>query len=179
LNDMTLSETFYRNPVGIQPHPAELGQRPEASLAWASVTASAKRRQRRCRTMLLSPEIAVVGVLVFSPSGDRGGVSYWPDTATPAGVLGTWWASTGVPQEQERSVVSAREIGSTVVPTLKRPGPRSRATDRRERMDVVQLAVPPDERHEAGGTDRQKSECPHSTENHAAERLPHGPRGAN
>ncbi len=176
---MTLPETSRWNPVGNQSHSAESGQQPKASLAWASATATAKRRQRRCRTMLLSPEIAVVGVLVFSPSGDHGGASYWPDVPTPAGVLGTWWAPTGVPQEQERSVVSARTFGSTVVPKPKRPGPRSRVADLRERTNAAQLAVSWGEPNESRETDRQESECLHSTEIQVAEHLLHGLRGAN
>src|SRR4030042_3430524 len=101
---MMLPETSLWNLVGSQSHSIELGQQAKASLAWASVKATAKRRQRRCRTMLLSPEISVAGVLVLSCSGDRGDASQWPDAIGPAGVVGTWGASTGGPQEQERTV---------------------------------------------------------------------------
>lgn len=76
---MTLTETFYRNPVGTKSHSVESGQQPKASLAWGHASAlhlwctfPAKRRQRRCRTMQLSPEIAVVGDHVLNPSGVRG-----------------------------------------------------------------------------------------------------------
>lgn len=179
MDNMTFPETSRWNPVGNQSHPVEPGQQPEASLAWSSATAAAKRRQRRCRTMLLSPEISVAGVLVLSCSGDRGGASQWPDATAPAGVAGTWGASTGVPQEQERPAVSASGIGSSVVPNPKRPGPRLRAADRRERTDAAQLAVPPDEHHESGGTGWQESECLHSTEIRADARRPSGPQGAN
>jgi len=175
---MMFPETFHRNLVGIQSHPAESGQQPEASLAWSVREAAAKRRQRRCRTMLLSPEIAVVGVLVFSPSGDRGSASQWPDATAPAGVLGTWWASTEVPQEQERLAISASKFGFWVVPNPKRPGPWSRAADRRERTYAVQLAVLPGEPNELGEMGWQGSECLHSTE-HRAAASPRGPRGAN
>ena len=171
-------ETSRWNPVGNPSRSVESGQQPKASLAWASVTATAKRRQRRCRTMRLSPEISVVGVLVFSESGDRGGASRWPDALAPAGVAGTWGASTGVPQEQERPVFSARPIGSEVVPNPKRPGPRLRAVDRRERTDAAQLAVSRDEPNESRERGRQESECLHSTENHGT-RESRGPRGAN
>ena len=175
---MTFPETSRWNPVGIQSHSVESGQRPKASLAWASATATAKRRQRRCRTMLLSPEISVVGVLVLSDSGDRGGASQWPDASAPAGVAGTWGASTGVPQEQESPALSASPFGSTVVPNPKRPGPRLRAVDRRERIDAAQLAVSRDEPNESREMERQESECLHSTEIHSA-CEPRGPRGAN
>ncbi len=175
---MTFPETSRWNPVGNQPHSVEFGQQPKASLAWASATATAKRRQRRCRTMLLSPEISVVGVLVFSHSGDRGGASKWPDALAPAGVAGTWGASTGVPQEQERPALSARQFGLAVVPNQKRPGPRLRAVDRRERNDAAQLAVSRDEPNESREMERQESECLHSTEIHAAH-VSCGPRGAN
>ncbi len=176
---MMLPETSRWNLVGIQSHSIEPGQQSKASLAWASVMATAKRRQRWCRIMLLSPEISVAGVLAFSCGGDRGDASKWPDAIGPAGVAGTWWAPTGVPQEQERPVVSARAIGLWVVPNPKRPGPRLRAADRRERTDAVQLAVPPGELNEAGGTDGQESECLHSTEILAAYCTRRGPRGAN
>jgi len=171
-------ETSRWNPVGNQPHSVEFGQQPKASLAWASVTATAKRRQRRCRTMLLSPEISVVGVLAFSCSGDRGGASRWPDAFAPAGVAGPWGASTGVPQEQERPALSARKFGWAVVPNKKRPGPRLRAVDRRERNDAAQLAVSRGEPNESRETERQESECLHSTEICAAH-VSCGPWGAN
>src|SRR5438128_2603774 len=38
-------KTFHWSLVGNQSHPVELGQRPEASLAWGSAMATAKRRQ--------------------------------------------------------------------------------------------------------------------------------------
>ena len=175
---MTFPETSRWNPVGNQPHSVESGQQPKASLAWASAMATAKRRQRRCRTMLWSPEISVVGVLVFSRSGDRGGASQWPDAIAPAGVAGTWGASTGVPQEQERPAISARQDGSGFVPSNKRPGPRLRAADRRERIDAAQLAVLRGEPNEPREMEWQESECLHSTEIHAAD-ASCGPRGAN
>jgi hypothetical protein len=176
---MMLPETSRWNLVGTQSHSIEPGQRSKASLAWASVKATAKRRQRRCRTMLLSPEISVAGVLVLSCSGDRGDASQWPDAIGPAGVVGTWRASTGVPQEQERPVVSAKKLGSSVVPNPKRPGPRLRAANRRERNHAAQLAVPPGEPNEAGGMDEQESECLHNTEIRVADCPRRGPRGAN
>lgn len=175
---MTLPETSRWNPVGNQSHSVKSGQQPKASLAWAPAMATAKRRQRRCRTMLLSPEISVVGVLVFSSSGDHGGASKWPDASAPAGVAGTWGASIGVPQELERPALSARSFGSAVVPN-KRPGPRLRAVDRRERIDAAQLAVSRDEPNEPRETERQESECLHSTEIRVGPWVSHGPRGAN
>ena len=178
MGNMMFPETSRWNPVGNQSRSVESGQQPKASLAWASVTATAKRRQRRCRTMLLGPEISVAGVLVFSGGGDRGDASKWPDAIAPAGVAGTWWASTGVPQEQERPALSARPFGSSVVPNPKRPGPRLRAVDRRERTDAAQLAVSRDEPNKSREMERQESECLHSTEIHAAHES-RGPRGAN
>jgi hypothetical protein len=182
---MTLPETFRWNPVGNQSHSVESGQQPKASLAWGHASAlhlrcilPAKRRQRRCRTMLLGPEISVVGVLVFSRSGDHGDASKWPDAIAPAGVAGTWWAPTGVPQELERPALSARQVGSAVVPNNKRPGPRLRAADRWERIDAAQLAVSRGEPNEPRETERQGSECLHSTEIHEAATR-RGPRGAN
>jgi hypothetical protein len=177
--NMTLTETSRRNLVGNQSHSAESGQRPKASLAWSSATAAAKRRQRRCRTMLLSPEITVVGVLAFSHTGDRGEASKWPDAFAPAGVAGAWCTSTEVPQEQERPALSARRFGSQVAPKTKRPGPRLGAAGRRERNDAAQLAVSLSEPNKLGEKERQESECLHSTEIHWAATLADGPRGAN
>ena len=180
MDNMKFPETSRWNPVGIESHSVESGEQPEASLASSVVRPIAKRRQRRCRTMLLSPEISVVGALVFSCRGGRVAVSNWPETIDPAGVAGTWWASIGVPQEQERPAVSASEVGTSVVPNPKRPGPRLCVADRWERRtDAAQLAVPPGEHHEPGGMDRQESECLHSTEIRAAESPATGPRGAN
>lgn len=178
MDNMTFPETSRWNLGGSQSLSAESGQQPKASLAWASVTATAKRRQRRCRTMLLSPEISVAGVLSLSCDGDRGGASKWPDAYAPAGVAGTWGASTEVPQEQERPALSARPFGSAVVPNPKRPGPRLRAVDRRERIDAAQLAVLRGEPNEPREMERQESECLNSTEIHAAPGR-RGPRGAN
>jgi hypothetical protein len=175
---MTFPETFYRNPVGNQSHSVESGQQPEASLAWSVARPPAKRRQRRCRIMLLSPEISFVGVLVLSYTGDRGDASQRLGVIAPAGVAGTWWASIGVPQEQERPVFSARQFGLAVVPNRKRPGPWLRVVDQRERIDTAQLAVSRDELNESGEMEWQESECLHSTEIRRT-CVFCGPRGAN
>ena len=182
---MMSPETSHWNPVGNQSRSVESGQQPEASLAWGHASAlhlacifPAKRRQRRCRAMLLSPEITVVGVLVLNPSGDRGNASLWPDAIAPSGVAGTWRASTRVPQELERPAFSASPFGSSVVPNMKRPGPRSCAVDRWERSDAARLAVLRSEPHELRQTERQESECLHSTEIRAG-LVSAGPRGAN
>lgn len=106
---MKLPETFHRNLVGRQSHSVEPGQQPEASLASSIARSETKRRQRRCSTMLLSPEICVAEVLTFSGVSDRGVASQWPDVNASAGVAGAWWASTVVPQEQERLAASARD----------------------------------------------------------------------
>ena len=161
-------ETSRRNPVGIQSHPVESGQQPEASLASSVMRPVAKRRQRRCRAMPLSPEISVAGAHAVSCSGGRAVASYWPDADGPAGVAGTWRAPTGVPQEQERPAFpreTNRLLGGA---EPKRPGPRLRAVDRWERTNAAQLAVPPSEPNERGGKDWQGSECLHSTETRLA-----------
>jgi hypothetical protein len=64
------------------------------------------------------------------------------------------------------------------VPNTKRPGPRLRAVDHRERIDAAQLAVLRDEPNEFREMERQESECLNSTEIHAAPGR-RGPRGAN
>jgi hypothetical protein len=64
------------------------------------------------------------------------------------------------------------------VPNPKRPGPRLRAVNCRERIDAAQLAVSRDEPNESCEMERQESECLHSTEIHAAHES-RGLRGAN
>ena len=184
---MTSPETSHRNRVGVESHPVEPGQQPEASLAWSVVRPAAKRRQRRCRTMLLSPENAVVGVLAVSTGGDRGRASQWPDATAPAGVVGTWWTSTGVPQEQERPVTFRewKRLWGGAAP--KRPGPRLCSVDRREsglivagtaQTDAGRLVVRTDETNESARKKCQESECLHSTAIHSGDSRS-GPRGAN
>lgn len=174
-----MSETSHLNPMGSQSHPVESGQQPEASLAWVVRRPTAKRRQRWCLTMSLSPEISIAGVRAFSHAKDRGVASQWPDANGPAGVARTWGASTGVLQEQERSDVSTGRIGLGVVPNQKRPGHRLRTAGRMEQTDAVQPVVSPNETNEFGEMDVQKSECLHSTEIRSAVCRPSGPRGAN
>ena len=173
MDSRELPETFRWNPAGIQSCPLEPGQQAEASLAWASVTASAKRRQRRCRTMLLCPEISFVVVLAVSCTGDRAVASQWLDVNGTAGVAGTWWASTGVPQEQERPVTLREKKRLMGRAAHKQPGPRFRPVDRREsgpgpagksRTHAGHLAVPAGETNEFAGMEGQESECLHSTE---------------
>jgi hypothetical protein len=169
---MTFPETSRWNPAGIQSCPLKPGQQAEASLAWSSVTAPAKRRQRRCRTMLLSPEISVADVLVLSWTGDRTVASKWPDVNGSAGVAGSWGAPTGVLQEQERPVTFRVNEAALGGAAHKQPGPRLRPVDRRESGPGPvgdtnirrQLAVPADETNEFVGTGWQESECLHSTE---------------
>ena len=139
MENMTFPETFRWNPVGNQSHSVESGQQPKASLAWGHASAlhrwcilPAKRRQRRCRTMLLSPEISVADVLVLSGTGDRTVASKWPDVNGSAGVAGTWGAPTGVLQEQERLVTFRVNDAALGGAAPKPPGPRSRPVDRRE-----------------------------------------------
>lgn len=173
-------ETFRRNPVGSQSHPAESGQQPEASLAWSVARLAAKRRQRRCRAMLWSPEISVAGAHAVSCSGGRAEALYGPDADGPAGVAGTWRAPTGVPQEQERPAFLREKTRLLGGAGPKRPGPRLGVADRRERTDAARLAVPPSEPHERGGRGRQGSECLHSTATCRAAVGPSGgTRGAN
>ncbi len=173
MDSRELPETSRWNPAGIQSCPLEPGQQAEASLAWASVTASAKRRQRRCRTMLLSPENSVVVALVVSCTGGRAVASQWPDAHRAAGVAGTWGASTGVLQEQERPVTLRELLRLQGGAAHKQPGPRFCPVDRREsgpglagksQIHAGQLAVPTDETNEFAGMDWQESECLNSTE---------------
>jgi hypothetical protein len=160
---MKFPETSHWNPVGIQSHPAESGQQPEASLACLVARPGTKRRQRWCRAMLLSPEIAVAGAHVVSHSGGRADVSHWPETIGPAGVGDHGGHQTGFPRNRRGLSVSTSGIGSKVVPNPKPPGPRLRAADRRERTDAAQLVVPPSVHNKRSGMNWQESECLHST----------------
>ena len=157
-------ETSCWDPVGWKSHPVEPGQRPEASLAWSSVTAAAKRRQRRCRAMLSSPEISVAGAHVVSWNAGRAAASQRPDACGPAGVAGTWRASTGVPQVHERlwSLRPKRRLRwhrtQSPWPPVVHGGPAGA-------NHAVQRTVSPCELNERGETDDQASECLHSTAN--------------
>ena len=51
--------------------PAELGQQPEASLAWRGVTLTAKRRQRVPMPCDRAPKYSLAGALVVDTSGGR------------------------------------------------------------------------------------------------------------
>jgi hypothetical protein len=163
MDNMMFPETSRWNPAGIQSRPAESGQQPEASLAWSAARPGAKRRQRRCRAMVLSPEISLAGAHAVSRSGGRAEVLYWPETSGPAGVGEHGGHRPGFPRNRRGLPVSVRRIGSGVVPNPEPPGPRSRAADRRERTDAAQLTVSSSESKKRGETDWQESECLHST----------------
>ena len=169
---MMFPETSRWNPAGIQSRPVESGQQPEASLAWSVARPGTKRRQRRCRAMVLSPEISFAGAHAVSRSGGRAAVSHRPETSGPAGVGEHGGHRPGFPRNRRGLSVSVRRIGFRVVPKPEPPGPRSRAADRWERTDAAQLAVPPGDSKEHGGTDWQESECLHSTATRAT-----GPTG--
>jgi hypothetical protein len=172
-------ETFCRNPAGRQSRPVESGQQPEASLASASATAWAKRRQRRRCALLLSLETSLVGAHAVSRCGGRAEASLWPDALGPAGVEEQGGRRRGFPRNTRDLSFSAGKPGLEVVPAPKRPGPRLRVADRRERTDAAHSAVPLREPNKQGGTNGQGSECPHSTE-HRVPALPcRGPRRAN
>jgi hypothetical protein len=179
--------------VGWESHPVELGQRPEASLAWSSVTAATKRRQQRCRAMLLNPEIAVAGALVVSLSAGRAVASQGPDADGPAGVAGTWRAPTGVPQVHER-LWSLRPVNRLRWHRTRSPWPPVSHGGPAGAKHAVQRTVSLRELNERCETEDQASECLHSTANRtgsgsrrqrgsghgsATASGPLGPRGVN
>jgi hypothetical protein len=172
MDNRMFPETSRWNPAGNQSRPVESGQQPEASLAWSVARPGTKRRQRRCRAMVLSPEISLAGAHAVSRCGGRADVLHWPETIGPAGVGEHGGHRKGFPRNRRGLSVSESRIGSAVVPNPKPPGPWLRAADRRERTDAAQLPVPPRESNERGGTDWQESECLHSTATCAT-----GPRG--
>jgi hypothetical protein len=166
MEDRKNPETFCRDPVGRESHPVELGQQPEASLAWTSAMAATKRRQRGCRAMLLNPEIAIAGAHVVSPSGGRVAASKWPDAADPAGVAGTWRAPNGVPQVHER-LWSLRLWNRFRWHRTQSPWPPIAHGGSEGTKHAVQQTVLPSELNELGEMDDQASECPNSTANRA------------
>lgn len=169
MEDWKNPETSCRDPVGRESHPVELGQQPEASLAWSSATAATKRRQRRCCAMLLSPEIAVAGAPVVSPSVGRAAASQWPDAVGPAGVAGTWRAPIGVPQVHER-LWSLRPSSRLRWHRTKSPWPPVGRGGPAGANHAVQRTVSPCELNERGETEGQASECLHSTANRTSSR---------
>lgn len=164
MEDRKNPETSCRDPVGWKSHPVELGQQPEASLAWSLVITVTKRRQRRCRAMLLNPESAVAGAHVVSPSGGRVAASKWPDADGPAGVAGTWRASIGVSQVHE-SLWSLRPWNRFRWHRTPSPWPTIAHSGSVGAKHAVRRTVSPCELNEQGETDDQYSECPHSTAN--------------
>ena len=80
------SETFRWNPVGNQSHPGELGQQPEASLAWGPAMVTAKRRQRVPRPCYrASKDNMFVGALVVLAAGAASACLNWPGTSVLPG----------------------------------------------------------------------------------------------
>ena len=171
MEDWKNPETSCRDPVGRESHPVELGQQPEASLAWPLAMAATKRRQRGRRAMLLNPEIAVAGARVVSPSEGRAAASQWPDADGPAGVAGTWRAPTGVPQVHEK-LWSLRPWNRFRWHRTRSPWPPIAHSGSAGAKHAVQRTVSPCELNERGETDGQASECLHSTANRAS--WPHG-----
>lgn len=173
MEDWKNPETSCRDPVGWESHPVELGQQPEASLAWSSATAATKRRQRRYRAMLLNPEIAVAGAPVVSPSVGRAAAPQWPDADGPAGVAGTWRVPTGVRQVHER-LWSLRSWSRLRWHRTQSPWPPVRHSGSAGAKHAMQRTVSPRELNERGETDDQASECLHSTANRAGSRRRRG-----
>ena len=66
--------------------PAELGQQPEASLAWGGVTLTAKRRQRVPMPCDRAPKYFLAGASVVDTSGGRADTPQWPGVFGPTGV---------------------------------------------------------------------------------------------
>ena len=164
MEDWKNPETSRRDLVGRKSHPVELGQQPEASLAWSSKMPVTKRRQRRCRAMLLNPEIAVAGALVVSPSGGRVVASKGPDADGPTGVAGTWRTSTGVPQVHE-SLWSLRPWNRFRCHRTPRPWSPITHSGSAGAKHAVQRTVSLGELNEHDERDDQYSECLHSTAN--------------
>ena len=63
------SETFRRNPVGNQSHPAKSSPQPEASLASCPAMARAKRRQPASRPCDGAPRVLPAGAFVLDTTG--------------------------------------------------------------------------------------------------------------
>jgi len=80
-------------PSGVAPRPAKVGHQPEASLAWAPVTATAKRRQRARRPWDWASKYAAVAgadALVYA-EGNTGepksrGRPEWPGSWSRRGL---------------------------------------------------------------------------------------------
>ena len=141
------AETSRWNTAGNQPRPAELGQRPEASLAWCSGDRHCEAWTASERAVRLSPEIDIIaGADVVHLTEGRVAAPQWPGACDPAGVeeQGTL---TGVPQEPGRP---SRLLGKSR-PEV--PGDQLQALDRRARRPRERNAgaagIPPREGNEA------------------------------
>ena len=81
------AETFRRDPAGNQPRPAELGQQPEASLAWCRGDPGCEAETASERAVPLSPEISLIaGADVLFATEGRAAAPQRPGACGPAGV---------------------------------------------------------------------------------------------
>ncbi len=115
-------ETFCRNPAGNQSRPVELGQQPEASLAWWRVTSTAKRRQPDRTLCDRAPKSSLVGSpRRCSMRGPRQATNSWPtQPAWSRRGQRTWRMITRGPRELGRPCRLHRKAGWR--PGLPTPG---------------------------------------------------------
>src|SRR3954470_19105977 len=79
----TNSETFRRNPAGIQSRLAEPGQQPGASLAWGGVTLTAKRSGEIKRRAIEPRNLVASSPRLGQPRGPRRASHNWTHRACP------------------------------------------------------------------------------------------------
>src|SRR4051812_48598777 len=79
------SETFHATLRVIEFRPAELGQRPEASLAWGKETSTAKRRQRVPMPCDRASKYLIAGASLVDTGGGHVETPQWPGVSVLPG----------------------------------------------------------------------------------------------
>jgi hypothetical protein len=141
--EATTRKPFAGTLRGIDPRPAELGQRPEASLARCRGDPTCEAKTASERAVLLSPEInTLAGADVVQVTEGRVVAPRWPGAHDPAGVGGQGTLTSGFPRNLGGPAASAACPGGSPGDQLQARGRRTRRP--RERIAGA-TAVPPNE----------------------------------
>jgi hypothetical protein len=110
--------------VGNQSHPVAPGQRPEASLAWGSARATAKRRQRVLKPCYGAPRTLPAASLRRFHNGGHVGTLLWPVCPVPPGSKNRAKAHEDSPGTWDARRLLFESNWRAGQPNRKAPGPR-------------------------------------------------------
>ena len=110
--------------MGSQSHPVAPGQRPEASLAWGSARATAKRRQRVLKPCYGAPRSLPAGSLRRFHNGGHVGALLGPVRPVPPGSKNTAEAPQDSPGTWDARRLPFDSNWRAGQPNRKAPGPR-------------------------------------------------------